>query len=161
MIKAQEHQAKHYNKRHTPIQFKRGQLVKLSIRNWKLKDKKLAPRWVGPFRIIEVIGSQAYRLALPEQYSRLHDVFPIQLLERYHPKDNDDLIPMLKLEDEDEECEVEKVKDKQIKAGHVRYLVKWLDWPSEYNQWVPEADMANAAGKIRSFKRSRKWKRQD
>ena len=143
------------------MQFKRGQLVKLSTRNWKLKDKKLALRWVGPFKITEVIGSQAYRLALPEQYSRLHDVFPIQLLEKYHPKDNDNLIPMPKLEDEDEEYKVEEVRDKQIKAGYVRYLVKWLGWPSEYNQWVLEADMANAVGKIRSFKRSRKRKRQD
>jgi hypothetical protein len=30
------------------------------------------------FRITEVIESQACRLALPEQYSRLHDVFPRQ-----------------------------------------------------------------------------------
>jgi hypothetical protein len=59
------------------MQFKRGQLVKLSIHNWKLKDKKLALRWVGPFKITEVIRSQVYRLALPEQYSRLYDVFPI------------------------------------------------------------------------------------
>ena len=94
------------------MQFKRGQLVKLSIYNWKLKDKKLAPRWVGLFRIMEVIGSQAYRLALLEQYSRLYDVFFIQLLERYHFRDSDNLMPILELEDEDEEYEVEEVKDK-------------------------------------------------
>src|SRR6266566_276984 len=35
MIKAQEHQAKYYNLRHKPMEFKRGQLVKLSTRNWK------------------------------------------------------------------------------------------------------------------------------
>ncbi len=68
---------------------------------------------------------------------------------------------MPELEDENEEHKVEEVKDKQIKAGHIRYLVKWLDWPLEYNQWVPEADITNAVGKIRSFKRSKKWKRQD
>ena len=77
-----------------------------------MKDKKLALQWVGPFRITEVIRSQVYRLVLPEQYSRLYDVFPIQLLERYHPKDSDDLMPMLELEDEDEEYKVEEVKDK-------------------------------------------------
>ena len=69
VIKAQEHQAKYYNQKHKPMEFKRGQLVKLSTRNLKLKNKKLAPRWIGPFRITEVIGSQAYRLALPDQYS--------------------------------------------------------------------------------------------
>jgi hypothetical protein len=65
----------------------------------KLKNKKPAPRWIGPFRITEVIGNQAYRLALPAQYSRLHDVFPIQLLEKYHARD-DTLMPMPELEDD-------------------------------------------------------------
>ena len=86
------------------------------------------------FKIIEVIGSQIYRLVLPEQYSQLYNVFLIQLLEKYHLKDGDNLMPMLELEDEDEEYEVEKVRDKQIKTGHVRYLVKWLNWLSKYNQ---------------------------
>ena len=68
---------------------------------------------------------------------------------------------MLELKDKNEEYKVKKVRDKQIKAGYIRYFVKWLGWSSEYNQWVPEADMANTVGKIRSFKRSRKRKRQD
>jgi hypothetical protein len=155
VIKAQEHQAKYYNQKHKPMEFKRGQLVKLSTRNLKLKNKKLAPRWIGPFRITEVIGSQAYRLALPDQYSRLHDVFPIQLLEKYHARD-DTLMPMPELEDDPDEYEVEEVRDKEVIRGQVRYLVKWTGWPSEYNQWVDEADMANAQGKIRSFEKGKK-----
>ena len=87
LIKIQERQIKYYNERHTPKTFKRGSLVKLSTRNLKLKDKKLQPRFIGPFRITEVIGSQAYRLALPQQYRRLHDVFPVQLLEEYYVRD--------------------------------------------------------------------------
>ncbi len=69
-------------------------------------------------------------------------------------------MPLQKLKDEDEEYEVEEVKDKNFKKGYIRYLVKWFDWFSEYNQWVPEADIANAIGKIRSFERSKKRKRQ-
>ena len=157
VIKAQEHQAKYYNQRHKPMEFKRGQLVKLSTRNLKLKNKKLAPRWIGPFRITEVIGSQAYRLALPEQYSRLHDVFPIQLLEKYQARD-DTLMPMPELEDDPDEYEVEEVRDKEVIRGQVRYLVKWTGWPSEYNQWVDEADMANAQSKIRSFEKAKSKK---
>ncbi len=141
------------------MEFKRGQLVKLSIRNWKLKDKKFAPRWVGPFKITEIIGSQTYRLALPQRYVCLYDVFPIQLLKKYYPRDGDDLIPLPELEDEDKEYKVEEIKDKNLKKGYVRYLVKWLGWPSEYNQWVPEADIVNVIDKIRSFERSRKRKR--
>ena len=41
VLKAQERQIKYYNKRHTPVKFKRGSLVKLLTYNLKLKDKKL------------------------------------------------------------------------------------------------------------------------
>ncbi len=134
--------------------------MKLSIRNWKLKDKKLVPRQVGPFKIIEVIKSQVYRLILLQRYIRLYDVFFIQLLEKYYLQDRDDFIPLPELKDEDEEYKVEKVKDKNFKKRYIRYFVKWFGWLSEYNQWVPEVDMANVMGKIRSFERSRKRKRQ-
>ena len=42
--------------------------------------------------------------------------------------------------------------------GKVRYLVKWIGWPSEYNQWVPEEEM-NAQRLIDSFEKSRRGKR--
>jgi transposase InsO family protein len=77
LLQSQERQTKYYNQRHIPKLFKRGNLVKLSTRNLRLKDKKLQPRWIGPLRVLERIGAQAYRLALPEKYNRLHDVFPI------------------------------------------------------------------------------------
>ena len=41
LLKSQERQAKYYNQRHLPRLFKRGDLVKLSTRNLRLKDKKL------------------------------------------------------------------------------------------------------------------------
>src|SRR6266566_1732283 len=105
--------------------------MKLSIRNWKLKDKKLVPRWIRPFKIIEVIGNQTYRLTLLEQYVCLYDVFLIQLLEKYHPRNKDDLIFLPELKDEDKEYEVEEVKDKNLKKKYIRYLVKWFGWFSE------------------------------
>jgi transposase InsO family protein len=57
LLKSQERQAKYYNQKHQPKLFKRKDLVKLSTRNLRLKDKKLQPRWIGPFRILERIGS--------------------------------------------------------------------------------------------------------
>ena len=138
--------------------FKRGSLVKLSTRNLRLQDKKLQPRFIGPFRITEVIGSQAYRLALPQQYSRLHDVFPIQLLEDYHPREQQELLPIPKLEDDLEEYEVEEIRGKQAIRGKIHYLIKWTGWPSEYNQWVPEEDV-NAPQLVQNFEKSKKRKR--
>ena len=50
---------------------------------------------------------------------------------------------MLDLED-DEEQEIEEIKDKAIIKGTIYYLVKWEGWPIEYNQWIPKEDINNA-----------------
>ncbi|MCI88686.1 putative retrotransposon gag protein, partial [Trifolium medium] len=44
------------------------------------KTKKLCPRYVGPFQIIERVGEVAYRLALPPTMFGVHDVFHISQL---------------------------------------------------------------------------------
>ena len=77
-------------------------MVKLSTKNLRLKNKKLQPKWVGPFRVLERIGSQAYRLALPEKYDRLYDVFLIQAIKEYRLREGQELLLMPDLEDDDE-----------------------------------------------------------
>ena len=135
--------------------FKRGSLVKLATRNLRLKNKKLQPRWIGPFRIQKRIGSQAYQLILPEKYARLHNVFPIQAIEEFTPRDDQPPMPFPDLED-DEEWEIEEVKDKATIKGATHYLVKWEGWPTEYNQWIPEEDMGNAQGVIQRYERKKR-----
>ena len=44
---------------------------------------KLAPRYVGPYEIIERVGVAAYRLRLPVELSRLHNVFHVSNLRKY------------------------------------------------------------------------------
>jgi len=48
-----------------------------------LKCRKLTPRFVGPFEIIEKVGIVAYRIALPPSLSNLHDVFHVSQLRKY------------------------------------------------------------------------------
>ncbi len=154
LLKSQERQAKYYNQRHQPKLFKQGNLVKLSTRNLRLKYKKLQPRWIGPFRILKRIGLQAYQLALPEKYAWLHDVFPIQAIEEFNPRDGQPLMPLPYLEDNDE-WEIEEVKDKAMIKGTIHYLVKWEGWPTEYNQWIPKEDMGNAQDAIQQYEKDK------
>ncbi|KZV45812.1 hypothetical protein F511_39205 [Dorcoceras hygrometricum] len=44
---------------------------------------KLSPRFIGPFEILERIGTLAYRLDLPPQLSAVHNVFHISALRKY------------------------------------------------------------------------------
>nr|GEV65472.1 putative reverse transcriptase domain-containing protein [Tanacetum cinerariifolium] len=46
-------------------------------------EGKLAPRYVGPFKILERIGLVTYRLRLPEELNSVHDTFHVSNLKRY------------------------------------------------------------------------------
>ena len=45
---------------------------------------KLSPRFIGPNEILERVGKVAYRLALPNSLEKVHDVFHVSQLKRYH-----------------------------------------------------------------------------
>ena len=49
------------------------------------KRGKLAPRYIGPFEILERVGTVAYRLALPPSVSGVHQVFYVSMLRKYTP----------------------------------------------------------------------------
>ena len=62
----------------------------LVIKNLKQKrlSKKLSYKYVRPFRIIDKVGAQAYRLLLPSLY-RIYNIFYISLLEPYNLRASD------------------------------------------------------------------------
>ncbi|WVZ93529.1 hypothetical protein U9M48_039500 [Paspalum notatum var. saurae] len=51
------------------------------IRRFNMKGK-LAPRYIGPFKIVEKKGEVAYRLELPPSLSGVHDVFHMSQLKK-------------------------------------------------------------------------------
>ena len=49
------------------------------------KRGKLSPRFIGPFEILERVGTVAYWLALPPSMSGVHEVFHVSMLRKYTP----------------------------------------------------------------------------
>ena len=74
-------QQKYYDQKHRDVHYNVGDLVLLSTRNLKMKGTpaKLQRRFVGPFKIIEVIGQQAYKLVLPEDW-KIHLAFHVVIV---------------------------------------------------------------------------------
>jgi hypothetical protein len=52
-----------------------------SVKRFNMKGK-LAPRYIGPFRILKRRGEVAYQLELPESLSSVHDVFHVSRLKK-------------------------------------------------------------------------------
>ncbi|GJZ54848.1 putative reverse transcriptase domain-containing protein [Tanacetum coccineum] len=71
-----------------PLEFEVGDQVLLKVSPWKGvirfgKKGKLAPRYVGPFEILEKINPVAYRLRLPKELCSVHDIFHVSNLKKY------------------------------------------------------------------------------
>ena len=49
------------------------------------KRGKLLPRFIGPFEVLERVGTVAYRLALPPSLLSVHAIFHVSILQKYTP----------------------------------------------------------------------------
>ncbi|GJU43828.1 hypothetical protein Tco_1201094 [Tanacetum coccineum] len=80
-------QKRYADKRRKPLEFSVGDYVLLKVSPSKGvvrfgKKGKLAPRFVGPFEIVEKVGPVAYRLDLPEKLNGVHDTFYVSNLKK-------------------------------------------------------------------------------
>ena len=70
------------------IQYKIGEKVFLKVSPWNKvmrfrKNGKLSPRFIGSYEVIEKVVPVAYRLALPPELEKIHNVFHVSMLRRY------------------------------------------------------------------------------
>jgi hypothetical protein len=90
----------------------------LSTKNIKLKARKLAPKYVKPFKILQCVKELAYKLKLLILYNRLYLIFYISLLEEYVAKKGQKPylypsgeLPELLDDNKEQEWEVEAIVD--------------------------------------------------
>ena len=88
LLTAQNWKKGYASVRRRPLEFEVGDHVFLKVMPKRGvvrfgKRGKLSPRFIGPFEIIERIGTVAYRLALLPSMSGVHEVFHVSMLRRY------------------------------------------------------------------------------
>ena len=144
MDKAVAMQQSYYNKKHRDIQFGVGDLVLLSTQNLRLKGipHKLQRKFCGPYKILEKIGTQAYRLKLPDSW-RIHPVFHVSLLKHWRPSIVQQVPGDVELHDADppKYFDVEKILrwrwNSKTRRRQREFLVLWQGYPMEDAEWIP------------------------
>jgi hypothetical protein len=90
LAEAKHRQKEYYDRNRSPLPLQPGDVVLLSTENLRHPNgsrPKLAPRRIGPFKVLRTIGPTAAELDLSTapRATRLHPVFHVSLLERYVP----------------------------------------------------------------------------
>lgn len=129
----------------TDRQFAVGELVLLKLQPYVQQSvvrrpcPKLAFKFYGPYRVVEKVGSVAYKLELPEG-SLIHPVFHVSQLKPFIP----DHSPVFKdlpkvVELDTKQVQPEAVLDRRlVKKGNQaipQVLVKWTNIPVEASTW--------------------------
>ncbi|GAB2268533.1 hypothetical protein Dimus_038722 [Dionaea muscipula] len=149
---AQSRQKSYADHRRRPLEFSVGDHVFLKVTPRRGhsrfgKGGKLAPRFVGPFEILQRIGEVAYRLALPPSMEGVHDVFHVSMLRKYEPDpshvldwENLDVEPDASFEERP--LQILDARD-QVLRGKTIPLVKvlWNHHGVEEATWEREAGM--------------------
>ena len=154
MKQAQDRQKSYADLKRKEVEFQVGDKVFLKVSPYKRGMRfgskgKLAPRYVGPFEVLQRVGKVAYRLALPPNMDRVHDVFHVSMLRKYVS----DPLHILSVEDVEvtenlvyEECPVQ-ILDRRVKELRNKsvLLVKilWRNHKVEEATWEVERDMRN------------------
>ena len=111
------------------------------------KREKLSPRDIGPFEILERIGTVAYRLALLPSMSGVHEMFHVSMLRKYIP-DPAHVVDWGQIEvDTDETFEEGPVcivdsRDQVLRCKTMRLVrVLWRHYGVEESTWEREDTM--------------------
>ncbi|GJT88685.1 putative reverse transcriptase domain-containing protein [Tanacetum coccineum] len=129
-------QKSYADRRRNLLEFEVGDKVMLKVSPWKGvirfdKRGKLNPRYIGPFKILDRVGTLAYPLELLEQLSQIHSTFHVSNLKKCFvdeplaiPLDEiqiDDKLHFIKEPVEIMDQEVKRLKQRRISIVKIRW----------------------------------------
>ena len=119
---------KYANQRRRDVTYNVGDLVYVSTGNLRLSanlSRKLAPRWVGPYPVSEVISHVAIRVDLPASFRSIHNVFHVSVIKMHLGDPPLRRSAVFRPETEEQEFEVERIVGKRLTRNRTEYLVHW------------------------------------
>ena len=138
-----------------PHTFTPGQRVWLSSKNITTSHpvRKLAPRQLGPYTVLERTGELTYRLDLPPSM-RQHPTFHVDRLSPWSGNTVNGFSPPPPPPDhidDIDEYEVETILDSRKYRNQYQYLVKWKGYDEGHHSWEPASNLANSPELIETF----------
>ena len=147
--KAREYQKRYYDRKKAERSYQVGDYVWIDLTNITTQrfSKKLdSQRW-GKCRVIERIGSQAYRVEL----LRIHDAFHVSLLHQHHEMEgvnSEPRFPLRLASESEREYRVHKIIDSRTSDGRLEYKVHWEGYPRNKATWEPATNLRHLRQKI-------------
>ena len=149
---AQDRQKSYANVRRKELEFEVGDFVFLKVAPYRHvlrfgKKGKLAPRFIGPYEILERVGPVAYRLVLPASMDRFHDVFHVSQLRKYIRDPSHVLeLPELELAEDLSYQEMPvQIIDRRVKVLRNKEIplvrVLWRNQRQEESEWKVESEI--------------------
>jgi hypothetical protein len=147
---AQSRQKSYADIRRSPLRFQVGDFVYLrvsptrGIQRFGMKGK-LAPRYVGPFEILEICGPVAYRLQLSPQLAAVHNIFHVSQLRRCVKVPTEIIDPQtIKIETDltytEYPIRVLDTKERSTRRKTIRmYKIQWNHHTEEEATWETES----------------------
>ena len=113
---------------------------------------KWRPKYLGPLRVLEVMGPVTYRLELPASMKRAHNVFHVSKLKKYVPTTSDSRNLDVVIDASGTvEQEVERILDKKRMGRRVFYLVLFSGDAEHEAIWMPKSELKHCKDIIAEF----------